>query len=72
MTIAMLGKNGDQLQRLACSPAEVLVVQHCHEIRPEVVALLRNLASDFRNVRRYLVLDGYDTYAILRSHGART
>jgi hypothetical protein len=72
MTIAMLGKNGDQLQRLAGSPAEVLVIQHCHEIRPEVVALLRSLASDFRNVRRYLILDGYDSYAILRSRGALT
>lgn len=52
MTIGMLGKNGDQLQRLASSPAEVLVLQHCHEIRPEVVSLLESLASDMRNVRR--------------------
>lgn len=66
MTIGMLGQNGDQLQRLANTPAEVLVVQHCHEIRPEVVAMLRGLASDFRNVRHFMVLDGYDSYAILR------
>lgn len=69
MTIAMLGRNGDQLQRLASTPAEVLVLQHCHEIRPEVVGMLRSLASDFRNVRRYLILDGYDTYAILSARG---
>lgn len=69
MTIAMLGKNGDQLQRLAGTDAEVLVVQHCHEIRPEVFSLLRSLASDFRHVRRYLLLDGFDTYRLLSSHG---
>ena len=67
MTIGMLGKNGDQLQRLAGTPAEVLVLQHCHEIRPEVVAMIRSLASDFRNVRRYMVLDGYDSYSILQA-----
>ena len=66
MTIAMLGKNGDQLQRLASTPAEVLVLQHCHEIRPEVVAMVRSLASDFRNARRYMILDGYDSYSILQ------
>lgn len=69
MTIAMLGKNGDQLQRLAASPAEVLVLQHCHHIRPEVLDMLRSLASDFRRVRRYLVLDGFDSYAVLRHAG---
>lgn len=66
MTIGMLGKNGDQLQRLSGTPAEVLVLQHCLEIRPEVIAILRSLASDFRSVRHYMVIDGYDTYAILR------
>jgi hypothetical protein len=69
MTIAMLGKNGDQLQRLASTDAEILVIQHCHEIRPEVFNLLRSIASDFRHVRRYLVLDGFDTYRILSSNG---
>ena len=28
--------------------------------------MLRGLASDFRNVRHFMVLDGYDSYAILR------
>lgn len=68
MTIGMLGKNGDQLQRLADTAAEVLVIQHCHEIRPEVIAMLESLASDYRNVRRYMILDGYETYAILQGN----
>lgn len=70
MTIGMLGKNGDQLQRLASTPAEVLVIQHCHEVRPEVVGMLRSLASDFRHVRHYMVLDGYETFAILHQKAA--
>lgn len=69
MTIAMLGKNGDQLERLGRTAAEILVVQHCHAIRPEVISLLRSIASDFRHVRRYMVLDGYATHAILSAGG---
>jgi hypothetical protein len=69
MTIAHLGQNGDQLTRLARSPAYVLVLQHCHEIRQEVVSYLQDTASNFRHVRRYLVLDGYDTYRMLAGVG---
>jgi hypothetical protein len=69
MTIGMLGKNGDQLERLSRTAADVLVVQHCHEIRPEVVSMLRSFASDFRHIRRYMVLDGFDTHAILSAYG---
>ncbi|GAA2027497.1 hypothetical protein GCM10009740_16520 [Terrabacter terrae] len=69
MTIAMLGKNGDQLQRMAVSPAEVLVLQHCHEIRPEVVSMLESLASDMRNPRRFMVIDGYHSHSLMRAAG---
>jgi hypothetical protein len=69
MTIGHLGKNGDQLTRLGTSPAEVLVLQHCHYIRPEVISYLQDVASNFRHVRRYLVLDGPDTYRLLSGSG---
>jgi hypothetical protein len=69
MTIAHLGQHGDQLTRLTRSPAEVLVLQHCHEIRQEVLSYLQDTASNFRHVRRYLVLDGYDTYRLLVAVG---
>jgi hypothetical protein len=69
MTIAMLGKNGDQIERLARTSAELLVVQHCHEIRPEVFSMLRSVASNFRDIRRYMLIDGYDTYRILAAYG---
>lgn len=65
MTIGMLGKDGDQINRLARLPAQVLVVQHCHQVGPDVVQMLHAYASDYRNVRRYMVIDGYDTYRLL-------
>lgn len=69
MTIGHLGQNGDQLTRLARSPAEVLIVQHCHHIRPEVLEYLQGVASNFRQVRRYMTIDGFDTYRLLVGAG---
>ncbi len=69
MTIKLLGKNGDQLNRLADTAAEVLVVQHCNVIRPEVWSMVQRLASDYRNPRRYMIIDGFDTVRLLRFHG---
>lgn len=69
MTIGHLGKNGDQLTRLGNSPAQVLVLQHCHHIRPEVISYLQDLCSSFRHVRRFMVLDGQDTYRLLSGSG---
>lgn len=69
MTIAMLGKNGDQTDRMCRSAARMVVVQHSHEIRPEVVSMLRAYASDYRDPRRYMLIDGFDTYRILRAVG---
>lgn len=67
MTIGHLGKNGDQLTRLGRSPAQVLVLQHCHHIRQEVVAYLEDVSSNFRNIRRFMVMDGPDTYRLFSS-----
>ena len=36
MTPAMLGKHGDQIYRLAQTPARLLIVQHCHDVLPAV------------------------------------
>lgn len=66
MTIADLGKNGDQIDRLAQTAADVLVVQHCHSIRAPVVNMLRVYANDSRNPRRYMTIDGFETVKILR------
>lgn len=69
MTIRHLGANGDQMTRLARSPAEILVVQHWHHVRPEVVEYLQGAASNFRQVRRFMVVDGQDTYRLLAGAG---
>lgn len=69
MTISSLGKNGDQIDRLSSTAADVLVIQHCHSITAPVVNMARVYASDPRNPRRYLMIDGYDTIKILRHFG---
>jgi hypothetical protein len=69
MTVAVLGQNGDQLERLAHSPAQVLVVQHCHQVTNQVLGMLRAYSSAHQNYRRYMVIDGYDTLRILVSAG---
>lgn len=69
MTISTLGKNGDQIYRLAQMAADLMVVQHCHSIAPPVVHMLQTYARDPRNPRRYMTLDGYDTVSILRHFG---
>lgn len=66
MVIADLGKNGDQIDRLAQTDADLLVVQHCHAITAPVVNMLAAYAERPRQPRRYLLIDGYDTLRILR------
>lgn len=66
MQIADLGKNGDQIQRLAHSPADLLVVQHCHSISSSVEHMLRLVAITPGHLRRYMLIDGYMTVSILR------
>lgn len=66
MTISSLGKNGDQIDCLSSTAADVLVIQHCHSITAPVVNMARVYASDPRYPRRYLTIDGCDTIKILR------
>ncbi|WP_437570794.1 hypothetical protein [Sorangium sp. So ce542] len=69
MTLAHLGKNGDQLLRLSTEPAELLVLQHCDEVTPPVRELLRVIASQIARLRHHCVIDGYDTLRLLRAYG---
>jgi hypothetical protein len=68
MTPAMLGKNADQIVRLASSSARLLVVQHSHEITDSVRLMLRAFAVAPHNPRRYCLIDGRDTFRILRAY----
>jgi hypothetical protein len=69
MTIAALGKNGDQIDRLFTESAELLVLQHCHEITPAVAGMMDAYAHDVRRLRSFMILDGADTGRILKSRG---
>jgi hypothetical protein len=68
MGLNSLGKNNDQIYRLAQLPANLLVVQHCHEILPPVRATLRAFAVQPGNPRRYCLMDGRDSLRLLRAY----
>jgi hypothetical protein len=69
MTLKMLGKNGDQIYRLAKTPANLLILQHCHQIEPAVRETLQRFAVTPQNPRRYCLIDGKETYCILKAYG---
>jgi hypothetical protein len=69
MTIVSLGKNGDQIDRLAQTAADLMVVQHCHTITVPAFNMLKAYASNFRDPKRYMLIDGFDTIRILRHFG---
>lgn len=66
-----LGRNGDQLYRLFNIPADVFVVQHCHNIGAAVrkQALAFALQRSFTSPCRVLFVDGLTTARLLRANG---
>jgi hypothetical protein len=68
MTLRHLGKNSDQIVRLADEPAEVLIVQHCHDITPVVRKTIRAFAVQPSRLRRYCCIDGRDTLRLLHAY----
>lgn len=64
-----MGKRGDQLPRAFDEPADVIVIQHCDKIENTVVRIAEALATDPARTRRYCILDGSDTYRILKAYG---
>jgi len=69
MSLNHLGKNNDQIVRLAQEPADVLIVQHCHEILPAVRSTLRVFAVQPYGSRRYCLIDGKDSLWLLKAYG---
>jgi hypothetical protein len=65
MEMIHLGKSGDQIYRLSLEPAEMLIVQHCHEIGSAVRATLRAFSVQPNRSRRYLLIDGRDSFRLL-------
>lgn len=70
MIIRDLGKRSDQIARLATEPADLLVVQHCSSITPEVRDLLRAYASQVGREKRYCLIDGDATARLLQAYGS--
>lgn len=68
MGLNHLGKNNDQIYRLAHEPAGLLVVQHCHEILPAVRATLRAFAVQPGQARYYCHIDGRDSLRLLQAY----
>jgi hypothetical protein len=68
MTVADLGKNGDQIARLFEEPAELLILQHCHEITPQVRGMMRAYAQQMGRLRLFCLINGYDTIRLLQAY----
>lgn len=68
MRLNHLGKNNDQIFRLAQEPATLLIVQHCHEITEPVRATLRAFAVRPGSKRRYCLIDGHDSLRLLLAY----
>lgn len=69
MTLDMCGKRADQIHRLARTSADVLVVQHSHQIGDIVRETLRALViQPGGKSRKYCLIDGMSTYQILKAY----
>jgi len=68
MTLNNLGKNNDQIVRLSKEPAQILFVQHCHDILQPVRDTLRAFSVQPGNPKRYCLIDGRDTLRLLKAY----
>ena len=71
MTIKHLGRNGDQIVRLTKEPAEILFVQHCHDITTAVIETLKVFATQPSNPRHYCLVDGRESLRLLDAYGLK-
>jgi hypothetical protein len=70
MTLAMCGKNGDQIYRLTRAKADVSIVQHSHLIGTAVRETLRSMVvTPGDRQGRFCVMDGQATYRLLKAYG---
>lgn len=72
LTPAKLGKNGDQIQRLFLSPADIFIVQYHGQIGQAVVEQMKAFAT-INSVREgkqvwYGIIDGDDTRRLLAAY----
>lgn len=68
LTMADLGKNGDQISRLFSEPADVFVLQHCHQVTTAVRDHMRAFATRIWRLRPFTIINGSDTVRILTTY----
>jgi len=68
MTLAELGKNGDQIDRLFTEPVDLVMLQHCHNITPPVRGMMRAYATRIYDLKLFCILDGKETLRLLRAY----
>lgn len=68
MSMAELGKNGDQISRLFSEPADLYVLQHCHQVTNDVRATMRAFAQQMGRTRLFCIIDGFDTIRVLETY----
>lgn len=69
MGLNHLGKKNDQIVRLSHAPADILFVQHSHDITSPVRETLRAFAVQPSRPRRYCLIDGRDSLRLLDAYG---
>ena len=75
LTPAKLGKNGDQIQRLFLTPADIFIVQYHGQIGQAVVEQMKAFAT-INSVREdklvwYGIIDGEDSRRLLAAYPAQ-
>lgn len=68
LTVAHLGKNGDQISRLFSEPVDFVVLQHCHRVTSAVRNHMRAFGTRTSNLRPFCIIDGADTVRILKAY----
>jgi hypothetical protein len=68
LTVADLGKNGDQISRLYSEPADFVVLQHCHSVTSAVRDHMRAFSTRIGRLRPFCIIDGANTVRILRAY----
>ena len=66
---AALRARPDAMVAMNATPAELWIVQHCHTIGPAVRDMVRACAVRPHAPRRFCLIDGADTYRILKAYG---
>jgi hypothetical protein len=69
MRIGDLGKNGNQMQRLYDEDADIYILQHCHNVDPEIYKMMRTYSSNFRHVSRFCIIQGVDSLRLYKAYG---